>query len=70
LDKLFGNGEAPPKLKSWQYDRIRRAVPTFADRIGRSTTKGRPWLWRLRDKYFHEARKKKTAMDAIGRKRL
>jgi hypothetical protein len=70
LHKLFGKGEAPPKLKSWQYDRIRRAAPTFADRVGRSTTKGRPWLWRLRDKYFHEVRKKKTARDAIRRKQL
>jgi hypothetical protein len=70
LHKLVGKGEAPPKLKSWQYERIRRAAPTFADRVGRSTSKGRPWLWRLRDQYFHEVRKKKTARDAIRRKQL
>jgi hypothetical protein len=68
LHKLFGKGDAPPKLKSWQYDRIRRAAPTFADRVGRSTSKGRPWLWRLRDEYFLEVRRKKTARDAQKRK--
>ncbi len=69
LPKLFGKGDAPPKLKSWQYDRIRRAAPTFADRIGRSTSKGRPWLWRLREEYFWDVRRKKTARDTCKRKR-
>jgi hypothetical protein len=68
LHKLFGKGDAPPKLKSWQYDRIRRAAPTFADRVGRSTSKGRPWLWRLREEYFWDVRQKKTARDASKRK--
>jgi hypothetical protein len=70
LHKVFGKGEAPPKLKSWQYDRIKRAAPTFADRVGRSTSKGRPWLWRLREECFWDARRKKTAKDAFKRKRL
>ena len=70
LHKLFGKGDAPPKLKSWQYDRIRRAAPTFADRVGRSTSKGRPWLWRLRDAYLHDVRQKKTSRDASKRKQL
>jgi hypothetical protein len=70
LHKLFGKGDAPPKLKSWQYDRIRRAAPTFADRVGRSTSKGRPWLWRLKEGYLSDVGQKKTARDASKRKRL
>ena len=27
LHKLLRKSDAPPKLKSWQYDRIRRALP-------------------------------------------
>jgi hypothetical protein len=68
LHKVFGKGDAPPKLKSWQYDRIRRADPTFAHRVGRSTSKGRPWLWRLRDGHFSDVRQNKTARDAFKRK--
>ena len=65
LHKLLRKSDAPPKLKSWQYDRIRRAAPSFADRVGRSTSKGRPWLWRLKEGYIPDVRQKKTARDAL-----
>jgi hypothetical protein len=66
--RLRDKGDPPPKLKSWQYDRVRRAAPTFADPVGRATSKGRPWLWRLRDKYLYDVSKKKTARDAAQRR--
>src|SRR6516165_2996275 len=51
-------GEKPPKLKSWHYLAIRKAAPAFADCVGRSTARGRPWLWRLRrDGFFPEVRR-------------
>jgi hypothetical protein len=49
-------GEKPPKLKSWHYLAIRKAAPAFADCVGRSTARGRPWLWRLRRDEFFSAR--------------
>jgi hypothetical protein len=38
--RLRDKGAPPPTIKSWQYDRVRRAAPTFADRVGRSTGMG------------------------------
>ena len=58
--RLRKEGDPPPKLKSWQYDRVRRAAPTFADRVGRSTGRGQPWLWRVRpDQYWWDVRRVK-----------
>jgi hypothetical protein len=60
-------GEKPPKLTSWQYLAIRKAAPTFADCEGRSTARGRPWLWRLRrDEFFSDVRdaKRRTKQNA------
>ena len=53
-------GAKPPEVKSWHYLAIRKAAPTFADCVGRSTARGRPWLWRLRrDGFFPEVRRDK-----------
>ena len=39
---LRKRGEKLPKLKSWHYLAIRKAAPTFADCMGRSSARGRP----------------------------
>ena len=53
--------EGLPKLKSWHYLAMREAAPTFADCVGRSSARGRPWLWRLRPgHFFDDARRVKT----------
>ena len=53
-------GDPPPKLRSWMYDRVRRAASTFADRVGRSTGRGRAWLWRVRpDQHWWDVRRVK-----------
>jgi len=42
LHKVFGECGPPPEVKHWQYERVRKAASTFADRVGRSTGRGRP----------------------------
>jgi hypothetical protein len=37
------------RLPSGIYRTTRRTLATMADRAGRARTRGRPWLWRLRD---------------------
>jgi hypothetical protein len=43
-DFRFRDGKPVPKLKSWQYHRVRLAAPTFCDCVGRSAAKGTPYL--------------------------
>ena len=58
---LREKGEELPKLKSWHYPAIRKAAPAFADCVGWSSARGRPWLWRLRPgQFFDDARRAKT----------
>jgi hypothetical protein len=58
--RLRKKGEKIPELQSWHYLSIRKAAPTFADCVGRGTTRGRPWLWKLRrEQFFAEVRKDK-----------
>jgi hypothetical protein len=59
--RLRKEGDPPPKIKSWMYDRVRRAAPNFADKAGRSTGRGRPWLWRIRpNQYWADVRRAKS----------
>lgn len=58
---LRKKGDPPLRVEHWMYERIRKAAPTFADRVGPSTGHGRPWVWRLRADYFHDVRKQKRA---------
>jgi hypothetical protein len=37
------------RFRTGQYERLRRIVRELADPIGRASSKGRPWIWRLRD---------------------
>jgi hypothetical protein len=37
------------RLAKWDSRSCRRALDGIAERIGRAATRGRPWLWRLRD---------------------
>jgi hypothetical protein len=41
-------------FRSGQYERVREAAAFFADRVGRSTGRGRPWLWRLKDGFLDD----------------
>jgi hypothetical protein len=64
----FRNGKPPPKLKSWQYHRVRLSAPTFCDCVGRSTAKGTPYLWRPRPGvFFSDVRDQKRVRDAERR---
>jgi hypothetical protein len=50
------------------YDQIRKAAPTFADRVGGGRGRG-GIVWRLkRSQFFWDAREEKTRRDAERRK--
>jgi hypothetical protein len=36
------------KIHTNTYRQVRRRLDEIADRIGRSSSPGRPWIWRLR----------------------
>jgi hypothetical protein len=55
--RRLGNG-------GW-YQCVRRRLDEIADRVGRSTGPGRPWLWRLRPGWGPPG-KWDTAFDASG----
>jgi hypothetical protein len=61
-------GVPPLKLKSWQYQRVRLAAPTFCDCVGRAAAPGAPYLWRPRSEYCFEVRQRKRDRDAARRK--
>jgi hypothetical protein len=61
-------GDPPSKVEHWMYDQIRKAAPTFADRVGGGRGRG-GIVWRLRrDQFFWDAREEKTRRDAERRK--
>jgi hypothetical protein len=37
------------RFRTGECERLRRIVRELADPIGRASSKGRPWLWRLRE---------------------
>jgi hypothetical protein len=39
------------RFETWQYYRVRCAASEIADPVRRASSKGRPWLWRLRPDY-------------------
>ena len=49
---LRKKGRSRPNLRAGNTIAFGRAAPTFADCVGRSTSPGRPWLWRVRSDQF------------------
>ena len=65
---LRKKGDPPPKIAHWMYDQIRKAAPTFFDRVGGGRGRG-GIVWRLRrNQFFWDAREEKTRRDAERRK--
>jgi hypothetical protein len=64
---LRKKGDPPPKIAHWMYDQIRKAAPTFFDRVGGGRGRG-GIIWRLRDEFYDDVRKRKTARDQERRK--
>jgi len=61
-DFRYRDKDAPlPKLKSWQYQRVRLAAPTFCDCVGRAAA-------RCPDQLYFEVRQQKRASVAARRK--
>ena len=60
----------PQPIRRWMYDRVKLALATFADPIGRGNGQGRPVLWRLREDNSGVRKKKERAYARRKRSRL
>jgi hypothetical protein len=62
--RLRDKDEQIPKLRSWQYARIRLAARTFADLVpgtpGAKHPGRRGYRWRLRNEFWSDVRKRKA----------
>jgi hypothetical protein len=68
---LGGRKSEAPKLERWMYGSIRKALETYAVRIGRGNGHGSPVLWKLRegDEVYAAVIRKKKAAAYARRKR-
>jgi hypothetical protein len=65
-------GDPEPKLEHWMYEQTRRALETYAVRIGRGNGHGSPILWKLKPDDATSAyiiRKRKAATYARRKRR-
>jgi hypothetical protein len=62
--RMRDKSEPIPPLKSYHYQRIRLAAPTFADLVGGGRGR-RGYRWRLRDESYWDARRRKTNQNDI-----
>jgi hypothetical protein len=68
---VAGRAAELPKLKRWMYGTIRKALETYAVRVGRGNGHGSPILWRLKpgDAVYASVIRKKKALAYAKHKR-